>query len=165
MDHGEDLSGSVKGLAGNSWLTPTIRPIIGSTMPDLQFEREQLVLADRHVAEGEARLAKQRRLVEQMAEKGQDTAQAERMFRDFGAVLEQFYIHRQLILDAIARGGTAPQHVVSGNLLAVPCTSERDGPAAEPPLATGPGYGWRGLPSIAQPSLTHHRSPAWARRE
>jgi hypothetical protein len=50
------------------------------------------------------RIAKQRRLVEQMAAKGQNSVVAGRMLRDFEAVLEQFYIHRQLILDAIAQG-------------------------------------------------------------
>jgi hypothetical protein len=73
-------------------------------MPEVPYEREQLALADRHIAEGEARLARQRRLVEQMAEQGQDTAEAKRMLRDFEAVLEQFHVHRRLILDAIARG-------------------------------------------------------------
>ncbi|EIM26755.1 hypothetical protein [Microvirga lotononidis] len=75
-----------------------------ATMPDPHYECEQLALANRHIAEGEERLAKQRHLVEQMAEKGQGTAEAKRMLRDFEAVLEQFYIHRQLILDALARG-------------------------------------------------------------
>jgi len=73
-------------------------------MPDLQYEREQLALANRHIAEGEDRIVSQRHLMEQMTEKGQDTAGAERMLRDFEEILEQFYIHRQLILDAIARG-------------------------------------------------------------
>ena len=78
--------------------------MILATMPDPQYEREQLALADRHIAEAKERIAEQRRLIEQMAENGQDTAQAERMLRDFEAVLEQFYVHRQLILDALARG-------------------------------------------------------------
>lgn len=73
-------------------------------MPDPQQEREHLALADRHIAEGDARISKQRRLVEQMAEKGQDTVEAERMLRNFEAVMEQFHVHRQLILDALARG-------------------------------------------------------------
>jgi len=72
-------------------------------MPSARKEREDLAQADQHIAEGEKRLAEQQRLIEQMAENGQETAEAEKLARNFEETLEQFYVHRQLILDEIAR--------------------------------------------------------------
>lgn len=42
-------------------------------------EREDLAQAVRHISEGEKRLAEQQRLIEQVAENGQDTAEAEKL--------------------------------------------------------------------------------------
>ena len=72
-------------------------------MPQASKEREDLAQADQHIAEGEARLAEQRRLIGQMTENGQDSAEAEKLARNFEETLEQFYVHRQLILNEIAR--------------------------------------------------------------
>jgi len=66
-------------------------------------EREDLTRAERHIAEGEVRLAEQRRLIEQMAEDGRSTAEAERLAQNLEETLEQFHIHRHLTLDEIAR--------------------------------------------------------------
>ena len=72
-------------------------------MPQASKEREDLAQADQHIAEGEARLAEQRRLIGQMTENGQDSAEAEKLARNFEETLEQFYVHRQLILNEIVR--------------------------------------------------------------
>jgi hypothetical protein len=71
-------------------------------MPDLQQEREHLAQADRHIANGERHVAEQIALLEHMTASGQDTAEGERLLRNFEETLEQFHAHRQLILDAIA---------------------------------------------------------------
>jgi phage-related minor tail protein len=62
-------------------------------------EREDLAQADRHIAEGERRSAEQQRLIEQIAEAGQSTAEAKRLLWNFEETLDQFRVHRQLILD------------------------------------------------------------------
>ena len=78
--------------------------MIASTMPDMQQEREHLAKANRDIAHGERRVAEQIILIQQMTEKGQDTALAEEFLRTLEQTLEQWHIHRRLILEALARG-------------------------------------------------------------
>jgi hypothetical protein len=72
-------------------------------MPNQQQEREHLAKANRDIAEGERRVAEQIILIQQMTERGQDTTQAQQLLQNYEETLEQWYIHRQLILDAIAQ--------------------------------------------------------------
>lgn len=73
-------------------------------------EREDLARADRHIAEGEKRLAEQRRLIARKTETGQDTAEADKLAHNFEETRERYYVHRQLILNEIARQeGSEPQ--------------------------------------------------------
>ena len=78
--------------------------MIASTMPDMQQEREHLAKANRDIADGERRVAEQIILIQQMTEKGQDTALAEEFLRNLEQTLEQWHVHRRLILEALARG-------------------------------------------------------------
>jgi hypothetical protein len=73
-------------------------------MPNLQQEREHLAKANRGIAEGEKRVAEQIILIEQMRKDGRDTALAEEFLRSLEQTIEQWYVHRQLILDALGRG-------------------------------------------------------------
>jgi hypothetical protein len=73
-------------------------------MADLQQEREHLILADRHLAAGERRIAEQITLIEKMIQQGQDAAEAKKLLRNFEVTLKIWHAHRQLILDTIAQG-------------------------------------------------------------
>ena len=72
-------------------------------MPDLEQERAHLALADRHIAEGERRVADQTHRVEHLAEQGYDTARARDLLRLLEATLVNWRGHRELILETIAR--------------------------------------------------------------
>ena len=73
-------------------------------MADRQQEREHLILADRHLAAGNRRIAEQIILIRTMTEQGQDTTEARKLLRNFEDTLEIWHAHRELILDALARG-------------------------------------------------------------
>ncbi len=75
-----------------------------AVMVDMHKEREDLAKADRDIAEGEKRVAEQIILIHRMAETGQDTALAEEFLRRLEQTLEQWHVHRRLILEALARG-------------------------------------------------------------
>jgi hypothetical protein len=62
-----------------------------------------LAKADRDIAEGERRVAEQIILIEQMRKDGHDTTLAKELLRNLEQTLEQWYAHRQLILDALGR--------------------------------------------------------------
>lgn len=72
-------------------------------MVDLHQEREHLILADRHLAEGEQRITEQFALIQRMTRQGYDTAVAEDLLRLLEQTLTVWQEHRRLILDAIAR--------------------------------------------------------------
>jgi len=72
-------------------------------MTDLQQERDELIQADRHLAEGERRIAEQIQLIEWMTRHGYDTIVAKDLLRLLEETLTIWKQHRQLILDAIAR--------------------------------------------------------------
>ncbi|WP_336491608.1 hypothetical protein [Methylobacterium nigriterrae] len=72
-------------------------------MLDLDQERENLVVADRHITEGERRITEQLARIATLAEDGHDTAQAEHLLRTFEETLAEWHGHRQSILASIAR--------------------------------------------------------------
>jgi hypothetical protein len=64
-------------------------------------EREHLVQADRHIAECKARIERQRRVIQQTEQRGQDTLWARETLKTWEASLRVFEAHRQLILDRL----------------------------------------------------------------
>ncbi|PVE24121.1 hypothetical protein DC522_12590 [Microvirga sp. KLBC 81] len=72
-------------------------------MNDLQREREDLILADRHLAAGEQRISGQIALIRRMTEQGCDTTTARELLRLLEETMVLWQDHRQLILEAIAR--------------------------------------------------------------
>ncbi|MPR11604.1 hypothetical protein FS320_32120 [Microvirga tunisiensis] len=72
-------------------------------MPDAWEDREDLATVDVHIAAGERLVAKQSVLIEQMAERAHDTAEAERLLQDYEHLLQTWRRHRQLMLDEIMR--------------------------------------------------------------
>ena len=72
-------------------------------MSNLQQEREHLALAEHHIAAGERRLAQQIALIEQMTREGHDTILAKEFLKILEQTLEEWRVHRQLIVDTIAR--------------------------------------------------------------
>ncbi|WP_262031495.1 hypothetical protein [Microvirga sp. Mcv34] len=73
-------------------------------MVNIQQEREYLILADRHLAEGKRRIAEQIVLIQNLTRCGHDTTEAKKLLQNFEDTLEIWHTHRGLILDAIARG-------------------------------------------------------------
>jgi hypothetical protein len=69
----------------------------------LQMECEHLIMADRHLADGEKRVANQIDLIAWMIQKDHDITEAQKLLRNFEETLEQWHVHRQLILAEIAR--------------------------------------------------------------
>lgn len=65
-------------------------------------EDEHLALAQRHVAEGEQRVAQQMRLVDRLATDGRDTADAAKFLETLMQSLAVMRDHLQLILREIA---------------------------------------------------------------
>ncbi|KLK90490.1 hypothetical protein AA309_25430 [Microvirga vignae] len=72
-------------------------------MTDLQQERDDLIQADRHLAQGERRIADQIALIQWMTMKGYNTAVATDLLRLLEQTLALWQEHRQLILETIAR--------------------------------------------------------------
>jgi hypothetical protein len=72
-----------------------------AVVPNLQQEHAHLVLADRHLVEGEQRVAEQIALIERMTQLGHDTAVAKQFLRILEQTLEGWRAHRQLIVNAI----------------------------------------------------------------
>jgi hypothetical protein len=73
-------------------------------MVDKQKEREDLAKADQDIADGERRVAEQIILIERMRKDGRDTVLAEEFLRMLEQTLEQWNVHRRLILEALAQG-------------------------------------------------------------
>jgi len=73
-------------------------------MANLQQEREHLILADQHLAAGKRRIVKQIILIDALARRGQDTAEASKLLQNFEDTLAIWRAHRKQILDAIAKG-------------------------------------------------------------
>ena len=66
-------------------------------------EAEHLVLAERHIVEGERRVTEQCLRVETLRADGHDTVEAEKLLRTLKATLVEFCDHRTLILQTKAR--------------------------------------------------------------
>jgi hypothetical protein len=72
-------------------------------MTNLQQERDDLIQADRHLAEGERRIAEQIELIQRMTRNGYDTVVAKGLLRLLEETLTIWKQHRVLILETIAR--------------------------------------------------------------
>ena len=72
-------------------------------MSDPSMESEHLAKAERHIAEGERRVAAQRAVIARLIGEGRDTALAEEFLGSLEQALEQWHIHRRLILESLAR--------------------------------------------------------------
>lgn len=71
-------------------------------MADLEMERRHLLQADRHVAEGSARIARQELLIEGMESRGQDTGAGFRVLHLMRETLALITAHREIIIAALA---------------------------------------------------------------
>lgn len=71
-------------------------------MPNLQFEKDQLLIADGHIATAETTIAGLRANVEAARAAGADTAIPERVLAAAESGLAAFRDHRALIIAAIA---------------------------------------------------------------
>ena len=72
-------------------------------MPNYQVELDHLAQANRHIAEGEERILYLAHLIEKSRDAGWDTSTGERMLRLMLDTLDEWYVHRQYILDTIAK--------------------------------------------------------------
>jgi hypothetical protein len=70
----------------------------------MHTEAEHLVQADRHIAEAEQRISDQERRLTTLEAAGGDTIEGMRLLHLFRSVLTELQVHRQLILDNLARG-------------------------------------------------------------
>ena len=72
-------------------------------MAALSKQRQDLATADRHIAEGEARIAQQGEIVRELGADGHDTANARSMLRFMQRNLDVMNAHRQQIMSKLAR--------------------------------------------------------------
>ncbi|MER2267797.1 hypothetical protein [Methylobacterium oxalidis] len=70
-------------------------------MTNLEQEREHLGLADRHIAEGELRIADQIALIACLTKDGHELSLAQDFLHVLESTLAQWRVHRQLILDRV----------------------------------------------------------------
>jgi len=79
-------------------------------MPNLEFELEQLRVAERHIDEAAARIAHMRSTLQQERANGFAAVESERALRVAEESLETFHDHRRLIVQTIAqiRSGELP---------------------------------------------------------
>jgi hypothetical protein len=70
----------------------------------MDMHRAHLIIAERHIAEGEKIVAIQCLLIEQMRRQGLDTWTAESTLDIFLSSLKSFYSHREHILRSIEIG-------------------------------------------------------------
>ncbi len=71
-------------------------------MTDLAMERRHLLQADRHIAEGSARIARQELLIETMKSRRQYTGDGLRTLHLMRETLALMAAHREMILDVLA---------------------------------------------------------------
>jgi len=72
-------------------------------MPERQKELQDLAKADSDIAKAERVVAEQVALIKHLADRGQSTAEAEAVLRNFEDTLEVFRGHRTLIVDTLRR--------------------------------------------------------------
>ena len=70
-------------------------------MTELEHERAELVRADRHVAEGEARITRQRQIIVGLDEASQLSLDARRLLDTLENTLSTWQSHRELIMARI----------------------------------------------------------------
>ena len=58
----------------------------------------QLLVADRHIADGERRVAEQRILISRLCHSGLDSSEAEWLLGEFEQILQEMLRHRQLLI-------------------------------------------------------------------
>jgi hypothetical protein len=75
---------------------------IGNLDDKIADERATLLMAGRHIADGEDRLRRQRDLLYQMRIRKLDTCQGERLVDVLQATLEQWQLHRGMIIERLA---------------------------------------------------------------
>jgi hypothetical protein len=71
-------------------------------MPDKDVELSHLALADRHIAEGIARIVKQETLIDRLQSSGHELATAHRLLRALQGGMIGMQQHRALIVQALA---------------------------------------------------------------
>ena len=67
-----------------------------------EMELRHLELANRHIAEGEQRIAEQKALIADLDRRGRDAATAHELLEAFEETLDLMMRHRDLILDKLA---------------------------------------------------------------
>ena len=67
------------------------------------YERKLLV-ADRHIVEGERRAADQRARISRLRKNGHDTQEAKRLLHTFEEILREMFRHRTMIVQQIREG-------------------------------------------------------------
>jgi hypothetical protein len=68
---------------------------------DLQRERDDLAKADEVILKGERRVSEQLIVIERLALRGEDIAAAEELLANLLANLDQWHVHRAIILERI----------------------------------------------------------------
>lgn len=91
-------------------------------MPNLRFEREQLIAADAHIQAAMEHIAAMRLTIESSRGQGFDTSTAEAALAAASASLQVFLEHRLLI-------GRVIRDIEAGRLPSLP----DEGPPAQPP--------------------------------
>ena len=71
-------------------------------MPAFSKLRQDLAAADRHIAEGQARIAQQAKLVGELDADGHDTTSAQNLLRIMQRNLDVMNAHRQTIMRELA---------------------------------------------------------------
>jgi len=72
-------------------------------MPDIAKERADLEKADRDIQEGEARIAHQMALIEELRRDGHDTDEAEKLLWTLQQSLDAWKAHRETILGMLEK--------------------------------------------------------------
>jgi hypothetical protein len=75
-------------------------------MSDQRLEQEHLAEANRHVAEGEQRVADQKALIEKLASGGHDVTASRVLLATFEDTLRQMIGHRKMILRELEEDGS-----------------------------------------------------------
>jgi hypothetical protein len=79
-------------------------------MSDPAIEREHLSQAERHLSEGEERIAKQMLLIDRMRQDGHDVSEAERLLLTLRETLVAWQGHREEILRELERHNELRSH-------------------------------------------------------
>jgi hypothetical protein len=87
-------------------------------MHELRREEDALETANRHIAEGEARITRLRQLSDQERAAGIDPERCDNLIRIIESILVTFLAHRELILQEIDRLRT--QDVIAVRSLSIP---------------------------------------------